>query len=396
VAKGLLSNLVIDEVAFCERGMNPRADMVLFKARRVRKRPTPAARKLRKEEDEPGSFGDHFEDARAMEIDSALDRRLHALLAATTEIMRADNVDREALVLAAVNDYAAAMNRDVPELFAGRLAKWLANWGLDGSLPEDSEIQKVMKEELELAGLAGDVTKGEKMDWLKKLSKEERPALDYVLAGTDPAEFFKGTSEKAGTFIVGLVKRAVQATTTDGELVKTLAELTKARAESGTDEGFDAIVKSIQDPAVRQLVEMQRTTIGKQHETVSALQKSTRRAELREIVKGFDCLPNESDSLLVMLEKADKAGILADLQKVLTSANKQAEVGKQLKELGLDSIPGEGSAGTPQEADEALMAKAVEIRKLQPTLSNEQAYAKACDDNPDLYEGTRTAAAPLQ
>lgn len=391
--KGLLSNLVIREVAFCERGMNPEADMVLYKARQSKGQPG----KLGKEDDdEPGTFGDHLDDARAMDIDQALDRRLHALLATTTEIMRADGVDREALVLAAVNAYAAAMNRDVPELFAGRLAKLLASWGADENPADDDVIRKVVENELEVAGLIGDAKKGETMDWLDKLTKEERAALDYVLGGTDPAEFFKGTTEAAGAFVAGLVKRAVEATGTDGELAKTLVELTKARADAGTDEGIEAILKSIEDPAVRSLVEMQRATIAKQGTDLVDLQKATRRAQLATIAKGFDCLPDENDGLVDLLAKADAGGFLDGLQAILTSANAQAKIGKSLGDIGVDTIPGEGSAGTPQEAEEALMAKAIEIQKTMPTLTTEQALEKAYEQNQDLYAATRRPAQPVQ
>lgn len=392
MSRAFLRDLVIDEVAFCQRGMNPESDMLLYKARRDSGRG-----KLRKDEhDEPGTFSDHFEDGRAMEIDAALDERLYALLRTTTEIMRAPDVDREALVLEAVNAYAAAMNQDVPELFAGRLAKMLQAFGGSDALQDDPEVWGVVKRELEVAGLTDDDTKGETMDWLTKLTKEERAALDFALAGTDPTEFFKGTSEEAGVFVAKLVTRAVKATQVEGELVTTGVELVKLRAETGTDEGIDAIVKSIVDPGVRSLVEIQRRTIRKQGDDMAAFQKASRRREIRDIAKCLDCIPNEGDALTDALEKADAAGILEPIQKALTTANAQAKVGKAFSEMGVDTITGEGATGTPVEAEEALMAKAIEIQKAEPTLTTEQAQVMAYEQNPTLYAQTRTPARQLQ
>jgi hypothetical protein len=387
----MLSDLVIDEVAFCDRGMNPRADMVLWKAK-PKAASKLAIKRVRKDEhDDPGTFGDHFEDARAMEIDAALDRRLHALLAATTEIMRADDVDREPLILEAVNDYAAAMNRDVPDLFAGRLAKMLSEWAKHAdSFPDvprdDRDIHAIVKAELELAGLAGELKKGETMDWLKTLTKEERNALDFALGGTDPAEFFKGTTEAAGLFVVALTKRAVAATTSEASLATAVDELTKARASGNTDEGFDAILKSITDPAARELVTIQRSRLVTQGGEISELKKAEKRRGYADIVKTLGALPNENGALVTILEKADAAGILDDLKKVLAGANAQAEMGKAFHEIGGDTLPGEGDPGTAAEADEALMAKAVELKKTWPDLTAEQLYVKASELNPRLYQ----------
>ena len=102
-------------------------------------------------------------------------------------------------------------------------------------------------------------------------------------------------------------------------------------------------------------------------------------------MKSVECLPNENGALLDALEKADAAGILDTLTTVLTAANAQARIGKGFEELGISSVIGEGSAATPDEAHEALVAKAVAIRKELPDLTAEGAYEKACELNSDLY-----------
>ncbi len=385
--RGMLSDLVIDEVAFCERGMNPRADMVLWKARKKTSKGAskPGIKRVQKDDDtgRPLTFGDALEDARAMDIDEAIDARLYALLHTTTWIMRADDVDRPAMILQAVSDYAATMDRDVPDLFTGRLAKWYEAIDIEAETME--AILKGLKTELEAAGLLGELKKGETMDWLKTLSKEERNALDFALGGTDPAEFFKGMTEEAGAFVVALTKRAVAATTSEASLATALEELTKARASANTDEGFEAIVKSIDDPAVQSLVTMQRSRLATQGGEISELKKAEKRREYGDIVKSLPALPNENGALVTILEKADTAGILDELKKVLAGANAQAEIGKAYEEIGGDTLTGEGAAGTPAEADEALMAKGVELKKTYPELTSEQLYLKAAEMNPHLY-----------
>lgn len=384
--KRSLHDLNVREIAFCPDGINPAARMLLYKARD--RKPV----ELGKEDDEPRSFGDHYESSRAMEIDEALDRRLYALLHTTTEIMRADVSDREGLILSAVEAYAETMTREVPELFAGRLAKWVNALTVEGRSSDDV-VHAIVKSELELAGLIPDEPSGGvAMKFLKSLSERGAAALAFVLGDRDPAEFFKDTTDEVGKLVGGLLEKASEW----AERIDTLeTDLAKAKEPPVDPNSLESILKGISDPGTRAYIEGQAAQNAADREEVAKLRKSHRRGELRVIVKSVPNLPNENDALLDALEKADLAGILPTIEAILVSANAQAKLGKAFEELGIDSIIGEGSVGTPDEAHSALLAKAVELRKSEPDLSAEGAYEKACELNSDLYVASQqTTSAP--
>lgn len=387
--KGLLSSLDIREIALCRRGMHPMADVVLYK----RKDDAPSVASVKKEEmEEPRTFADHFESSRLMEIDEALDRRLYALLHTTTAIMRADVADREARILAAVEAYAETMQREVPELFAGRLAKWLNEFAAE-SRPEEEDVHAVVKTELGLAGLLPEAPSGgkEMPEFLKSLSERGQAALAYILGDRDPAEFFKGVAEDVGSLVIGLVEKAAE----HGPAVAKLeADLAKASKPAADPNDLDSILKSVEDPGVRAYIETQAAAVKSLGGRVTDLQKAAKTKELEDVAKSLDCLPNEDGALVVILGKASDGGFLDDLKKILAAANEQAKIGKALEEIGISTDIGEGSVGTPEEAYEALVAKATEIRK-GTTLSPEQAFEKACEEEPLLYAATRrTPASP--
>ena len=383
-AKRSLHDLNVREIAFCPDGMNPAARMLLYKARD--RKPI----ELEKEEDDPRSFADHYESSRTMEIDEALDRRLYALLHTTTEIMRADVSDRESLILAAVEAYAETMKREVPELFSGRLAKWVNALTVDGRSSDDV-VHAIVKSELERAGLLPDEPSGgEVMKFLKSLSERGKAALSFVLGDRDPADFFKDTTDSVGELVAGLLEKAAEwADRIDG--LET--ELAKAKEPPADPNSLESILKAIEDPGVRAYIEAQDAAMKKDRSDFADLRKTTRRKELALVVKSVECLPNENDALLEALIVADDAGILKTIEAVLVAANEQAKLGKAFAEMGVETLIGDGSVGTPDEAHEALIAKALEIRKALPTLSAEQAYEKACETNSDLYLASQKTTA---
>lgn len=373
------------EVALCPQGIHPGARMMLYKAERERLGKT--------EEKEPGTFGDHLESARAQEIDSALDRRLYALLATTTEIMRADVEDREDRILAAVDAYATTMRSDVPDLFAGRLAKTLVTMkrAADGPL-SDSDVHAVVKAELAAVGLIPDAPSGgETMDFLKALTEKGQRALKYVLGDRDQAEYFKGTPEPVGNLVVGLIEKAAEWSERIDGLT---ADLKKARETKPTDpNSLESVLKACEDPGLRTYIETQDAALRKATSDFADFRKEQRTKELTELAKGWECLPNADGKLVAILQKADAAGFLPVLREILAAANEQAKVAKMFEELGIETTPGQGDAMTPQEADRALVAKATEIRKADPSISSEKAYEMALERNPDLYAATRRSAA---
>lgn len=382
-ARRSLHDLRIREVALCREGMNPGARMCLYKARdRTR---------LRKQTEEPPrSFEDHYQASRLMEIDEAIDRRLYALLNTTTEIIRSDVENREERILEAVDAYAETMQRDVPELFAGRLAKWLHEWAGE-SRPSREDVCAIVKSELGQAGLLPDEPSGGGiMEFLKSLSERGRAALAYVLGKSKPEEFFKDTSEEVGKLVVSLVEKAAEWGT---KLEGLEADLAKARDTQPEPGSLEAILKCVSDEGVASFMKTQAAAIKKLGGDFADLQKANRRRELDTIAKSCEHLPNEKGSLTDALEKADEAGVLDPIVTALRAANEAAKLGKAFEEIGIETIPGQGGVSTPQEASEALLAKALELQKAKPELSEAEAFEKACEQNPTLYEQTRQRAA---
>ena len=384
-AKRRLQNLDIREIALCRRGVHPGARFMLYK-----KAPDPL--ELEKEEDQPRAFGDHFEAARAMEIDGALDRRLYALLHTTTDIMRAEVSNREELVLDAVDAYADTMKRDVPELFAGRLAKELLARATEGPT-SDGDFHAVVKSQLAEAGLlpGAPASGGEKMDFLKALTERGQAALKYVLGDRDPAEVFKGIGDEAGGVVVALFNKTAES---GDKVVVLTTELEKAQKEPADPNSLESILKAVEDPGVKAYIETQAAAVTKVSGDFATFRKTARKKELVDMAKAWDCLPNAGDELVVALEKADEAGILEPIQKALDVGQAGAKLGKAMEELGIETLPGEtGGKMTREEADRALVAKGAEIRKAAgegaEAITPEKAYELACERNPDLYQATR-------
>ncbi len=379
-ARRRLRDLAIREIALCREGMHPGARIMLYKKR--------DGKPVTKTEDgeEPRGFRDHLESSRLMEIDSALDRRLHALLATTTEIMRADVSDREERVLAAVEEYAATMQRDVPELFAGRLAKWLNEWAGE-SQPSDDDVCAIVKSELGLAGLLPDEPSGGKVmqEFLKSLSERGRAALALVLGDRDPAEFFKGASEDVGKLVVGLLEKAAEW----GPRIDTLeAELEKAKTPAVDPTSLESILKSVEDPVVKALIESQAATNKELGGMVADLQKAALRKGIDDFAKSLDALPDHK-KIGDLLEKAHYGNFADQLKEIFTAANVAAQAGKILKELGVETTVGDAApTADPGAAHAMLVAKAAEIRKAlgAGNISDEKAYEMACEQNGDLYQ----------
>jgi hypothetical protein len=177
-------------------------------------------------------------------------------------------------------------------------------------------------------------------------------------------------------------------------------ELTKAKKKAPADEEEaneseeeeakeDAVGKA--DPVLRQEIEKMRSdhaeAIKKANERAEAaeeLAKSERTQRLtREFVAKAADLPmiaedpNELGSLLMELDALDPAA--ADkVEKLFKAANEGLRQGDLFGEIGRH-----GGAVT---SSPAIDAAAEAIRKDAPELTQEQAVAKAYEDNPDLYD----------
>lgn len=123
--------------------------------------------------------------------------------------------------------------------------------------------------------------------------------------------------------------------------------------------------------------------LRKRVEEAERIAKEEREARERaEIRKRAESYANAGpvDDIADVLFKAYQAGkeYGEKLEALFRAAHERIARGELFREIG-----GNGSGSTQAEAK--LMAKAEEIRKADPKLTKEQAFAKACEENPDLY-----------
>jgi len=112
------------------------------------------------------------------------------------------------------------------------------------------------------------------------------------------------------------------------------------------------------------------------------LNEQIEKAEIAEFVKKaetFTNLPNmKPDEFGPVLRNLSKVEGYDKLETVLVAANKALGESELFKAKGEDG-------GIENGALAKLQAKADELRKSDPKLTREQAFAKAVEDNPDLY-----------
>jgi hypothetical protein len=111
--------------------------------------------------------------------------------------------------------------------------------------------------------------------------------------------------------------------------------------------------------------------------------KAERTRLAKELVSGTNVPETSVEKLLGGL---DEDGV-KELRTILGKNKVAISDGKILEELGKNA---DGSQITPEQA---LTQKAAEINKADPKLTKEQAFAKAMEANPDLYEATLVPSA---
>ena len=112
------------------------------------------------------------------------------------------------------------------------------------------------------------------------------------------------------------------------------------------------------------------------------LNEQIEKAEIAEFVKKAETLTNlpnmKPDEFGPVLRNLSKVEGYDKLETVLVAANKALGESELFKAKGEDG-------GIENGALAKLQAKADELRKSDPKLTKEQAFAKAVEDNPDLY-----------
>ncbi len=157
--------------------------------------------------------------------------------------------------------------------------------------------------------------------------------------------------------------------------------------------GYELMLKAHED----QVAELQKAAEANESKADEAIKIAKAEQEKREtseyIAKSaeLDQLAKNDEEfgpVLREIAKAEEAGHLSEgtseaLDSVLKAANEAVKTADIFKEAGR---VGRGNGG---DADSKLDAAAAEIRKADPSLTEEQAVAKALENDPSLYEDIR-------
>ena len=158
-----------------------------------------------------------------------------------------------------------------------------------------------------------------------------------------------------------------------------VAELRKAKAvDPDSDEGFAELVKGM--PAAQaEFLKAERAKRKALESDVAKMRDTARASEFLAKAKDYRHVPGKPEELAEALRKADDAGVLEVVERVLKAADAALEKAGLTKPIGSD----QGGAGDDPMAK--VEAAAGELRKANPKLTREQAIAKAIEENPDLY-----------
>ena len=167
----------------------------------------------------------------------------------------------------------------------------------------------------------------------------------------------------------------------------TADEVLKALAERSGDEKKDEDIPESISKSIKALEDGQREA-KERADKAEAVVKEMRDAERARVflakAEAFKHLPNvvpaEFAPILSKIEKALKDDEWEKLAETLKAADAAIAEGDLFKEIGRGESPDAGGSNLAK-----LNAKAEELRKADPKLTSEQAFAKALKENPALY-----------
>jgi hypothetical protein len=180
--------------------------------------------------------------------------------------------------------------------------------------------------------------------------------------------------------IAELTKRADEAEAKNRDLETVVkakdAELDKLHADNADE---DEVLKSLPEP-VRKRIEDANKAAAAAQEEVAKMRAAADEREAIEKAKAIGIGDAAKLGPLLMRIEKGKSGAedAAEVTRLLKSAAELSAKSPLFKQFGSD-VKVEG------DPEELLKAKADEIRKGKPDLSPAQAYAKATEENPELY-----------
>ncbi len=333
---------------------------------------------LVKEEDRmPRTFAEEVQDRRVDFLDGAFDERAHALMWTTFGILHSDEIDKERLVLEAVDAYTAAMHTDVPQLFSGQLAKGLTEFLQADTPPAFSDVQQRVEKLLPPGGSGG------VMKLFENVSKEERVALDKMWEA----------AQVGGPVAIELATATDVATRATAEVVRLRKVIT-----GGVDPEPEvhALLKGKTPEQVELLspiIDFFESKLEKADARTLSVVKAGQTERLTALAKKYEAIGTPVDELVEKLRQAEDAGLLEFMTGQLGKVDELLVKGAGFTELGTtgteDEIVGLGKGDTKrQEADARIEKAAVDIRKAAQGendgkgITSEEAYGRAGEEMP--------------
>lgn len=188
-----------------------------------------------------------------------------------------------------------------------------------------------------------------------------------------------------------LSKRVEEAEAGESKAKDDLDRVKKGKpiASEGGDDEEDPILKGM-SPAVRAAFEELRKSDAEKEQR---LRKQEERSEIedceKKLAKRFPNLPVRAPHFAPMYRKITKVlapDELASLDKIFASHSAaMAQLGEEVGHTGTGEYEGDGGA----DAWNSIQAKAKDMRKLYPALTEQQAIAKVVEQDPKLYEAYR-------
>jgi hypothetical protein len=403
----VLKNLKLDEVSHCGEGVNPEAKVVLFKSQDapdVNKGGGSDEDKRRKKKKKNGDYvGKENLTAQLVERAGTLAKSDGELNAADfndivqghmreRDAMRAwDQVQplleafsssvRAAVELSEDDESRKEMLRRNAEQFADRAEEVVGK--SQERLHGPSELLESIVSGLKKAFSssrqpAQKVMEEQTMD---KSKLENLPADVRKSVESLPEDYQEATLE--------LAQKAAQADELQKQVDELKAQVNKSETQHADPNSPEAMLeKAKSDGAPQYVVDMLKSQIDQNARNSEAIAKMQREREEQEYIglaKGYENLsiaePENFGKALRRLAKGEPQDGDFDLVKrTLDAADEQAKTGELYAQKGHDQ------AVQTTDFDKAMDAKINEIRKAQPNLTREQAYAKALKEDPDLQQ----------
>ncbi len=267
---------------------------------------------------------------------------------------------------------------------------------------DGKELISILKTHVEKTGaLPFDVFTARQEAFRERLEKLDTGAMDALRSASIVINEFLDRGIKPGDADSGspsapdLVEKTAMTKENEGKTPEEIAALEKKAADDAAALAASKDVSEAGVPAsVQKSLDEQSATITKQAETIETLQKAEdARVTATFITKAKGFAPLGLPAVEDGKEAADEFGLAlkalseanpeayAQVESVLTKALDTIEKGENLEAVGGDGQP------EPTDKSTDLKKAADVLKEADSTLTQEQAIAKALDENPDLYEG---------